>query len=274
MRVVILIFVLLFSCVFALAEKVRNIGIQTFTFSKQTVEELLPLVKQCGCDSIGMSRHRLSAKFPDVYVSPDMTTEQKAFLKKILAENKIKIVSYGVVSPSSEKAIRKLLEFAKEFDIKIILAEPRLENLELWDKLCGEYAIKVAVHNHGKDAKRNAEYHSPSFVATMVAKYQNVYACADTGHWGRSGVDCTQGLKTLNGKNAILHFRDINKFDSLSAYDVPIGTGALNATQMLAELDKQNFNGYLLLEYGGWWKNTLAQKIEEVKKSVEFLKKN
>jgi hypothetical protein len=29
-----------------------------------------------------------------------------------------------------------------------------------------------------------------------------------------------------------------------------------------------------LLEYGGWWKNTLEQKIEEVKKSVKFIKEN
>ena len=274
MRLILSLVILLLSIVSAIAENSRNIGIQTFTFSKLTVEELLPIVKECGCDCVGMSRHKLSKKFPDVFVSPDMTAEQKAFLKKILFENKIKIVSYGVVSPTSEKAIRKLLDFAKEFDIKIILAEPRPEKLKLWDKLCGEYGMKVAVHNHGKDTKRNAEYYNPKFVADMIAKYPNVYACPDTGHWGRSGVDCVQGLKTLSGKIGILHFRDNSKFDSLKAYDVPIGTGELKAREMLAELDNQKFNGYLLLEYGGWWKNTLQQKIAEVKKSIEFLRKN
>lgn len=274
MRFSFLISMLLLSFSFVLGAKERNIGIQTFTFSKLTVEELLPIVKQCGCDAVGLSRHKLSKKFPNVFVSPDMTAEQKEFLKKIISENKIKVVSYGVVSPTNEKSIRKLLDFAKEFEIKIILAEPRPEKLELWNKLCGEYGIKVAVHNHAKDAKRNPEYYNPQFVADMIAKYPNVYACADTGHWGRSGIDCVQGLKTLSGKHAILHFRDGKKFDSLSSYDVPIGTGEFKAKEMLAELDRQKFNGYLLLEYGGWWKNTLEQKIEEVKKSIEFLKKN
>ncbi|MBQ2722958.1 MAG: sugar phosphate isomerase/epimerase [Opitutales bacterium] len=273
MRFAFLVIIFLSFSISVFAGDARNIGIQTFTFSKLTIEELLPLVKQCGCDAVGMSRHRLSKKFPDVFVSPDMTTEQKEFLKKILSENKIKVVSYGVVTPTNEKSIRKLFEFAKEFDVKIILAEPRPEKLELWNKLCGEYNMKVAVHNHAKNAKRNPEFYNPKFVADMIAKYPNVYACADTGHWGRSGIDCVQGIKTLKDKHAILHFRDINKSD-LSAFDVPIGTGALNAKQMLAELDSQNFNGYLLLEYGGWWKNTLEQKIEEVKKSVKFIKEN
>ncbi len=256
------------------AAKERNVGIQTFTFNKQTVEELLPMIKECGCNAVGMSRHKLSTKFPDVYVSPDMTAEQKAFLKKILAQHKMKIVSYGVVTPTTEKAIRKLMDFAKEFGINIIIAEPRPEKLELWDKLCKEYGIIVAVHNHGKDAKRNADFHDPKFVADMIKNYTNVYACPDTGHWARSGVNCVDGLKTLKGKIGIAHFRDMNSADSLSAYDVTIGTGAVGAKQMLDELDAQKFDGWLLLEYGGWWKNTLEKKIEEVKNSVKFIRKN
>ncbi len=256
------------------AAKERNVGIQTFTFNKQTVEELLPMVKECGCNAVGMSRHKLSAKFPDAYVSPDMTAEQKAFLKNILAQNKIKIVSYGVATPTTEKAIRKLMDFAKEFGIKIIIAEPRPEKLELWDKLCKEYGIIVAVHNHGKDAKRNADFHDPKFVANMIKNYPNVYACPDTGHWARSGINCVDGLKTLKGKIGIAHFRDMNSADSLSAYDVIIGTGATNAKKMLTELDTQKFDGWLLLEYGGWWKNSLEKKIEEVKNSVKFIREN
>ncbi len=262
----------LLACVCSAKE--RKVGIQTFTFNKQTVEELLPMIKECGCDAVGMSRHKLSAKFPDAHVSPDMTAEQKAFLKKILADNKMKMVSYGVATPTTEKAIRKLMEFAKEFDIKIIIAEPRPEKLELWNKLCGEYGMIVAVHNHAKDAKRNADFHDPKFVANMIKKYPNVYACPDTGHWARSGINCVDGLKTLKGKIGIAHFRDMNSADSISAYDVTIGTGAVGAKQMLAELDAQKFDGWLLLEYGGWWKNPLPKKIEEVKNSVKFIREN
>ena len=203
-----------------------------------------------------------------------MNAEQKAFLKKILGQNKVKAVSYGVATPTSEKAIRKLMEFAREIGAGVLIAEPRPEALPLWDALCAEYGLKVAVHNHAKDAKRNAEFHDPNFVADMIKPYPNIFACPDTGHWGRSGVDCVRGLKTLSGKIAIVHFRDANKFGSLSAYDVPLGTGELGAKEMLAELDAQKFDGYLLLEYGGWWKNSPGQKKSEVKKCVEFLKNN
>lgn len=254
------------------AERVeRKIGIQTFTFSKQTIEELLPLVRECGVDAIGLSRHALSKKYPDAMVEPSMSDEQKAFLKKILADNNIKVVSYGVSTPTTEKAIRKLFSFVKEFGADTVIAEPSADKLPLWNKLCAEYGMKVAVHNHAKDAKRNPEFSDPKFVASMIADYPNVYACPDTGHWGRSGVNPVSGFKTLENKIGIIHFRDMNAY-GLSAYDVPFGTGAMNIDAMLAELDRQKFDGWLLLEYGGWWKNTLAQKLAEVKKSVEYLK--
>lgn len=254
------------------AERVdRKIGIQTFTFAKQTIEELLPLVRECGVDAIGLSRHALSKKYPDAMVEPSMSDEQKAFLKKILADSKIKVVSYGVSTPTTENAIRKLLSFVKDLGADTVIAEPSADKLPLWNKLCAEYGMKVAVHNHAKDAKRNAEFSDPKFVASMIADYPNVYACPDTGHWGRSDVNPVSGFKTLENKIGIVHFRDMNAY-GLSAYDVPFGTGAMNIDAMLAELDRQKFDGWLLLEYGGWWKNTLAQKLSEVKQSVEYLK--
>lgn len=249
----------------------RKVGIQTFTFAKQTIEELLPLVCECGVDAIGLSRHALSKKYPDAMVEPSMSDEQKAFLKKILADNKIKVVSYGVSTPTTENAIRKLLSFAKEFGADTVIAEPSADKLPLWNKLCAEYGMKVAVHNHGKDAKRNAAFSDPKFVASMIADYPKVYACPDTGHWGRSGVNAVEGFKTLENKIGIVHFRDMSAY-GLSAYDVPFGTGAMNVDAMLAELDRQKFDGWLLLEYIGWWKNTPAQKLDEVKRSVEYLK--
>ena len=252
----------------------RNIGIQTFTFSKQTVEELLPMVRECGCDAVGMSRHKLSDKFPDAYVEPKMKKEEFDFLKKIIAENKIKIVSYGVATPTAEKEIRKLFDFAKELGAEVLIAEPAADKLPIWNKFSAEYGIKTAVHNHGKDAKRNRQYVSPKFVRDMIARYPTVFACPDTGHWGRSGVDSVDGFRTLENKIGIVHFRDMNEFDSLSAYDVPIGSGKLGAKLMLAELDRQKFDGYILLEYGGWWKNSLEEKKSEVAKSVVFLKNN
>ena len=51
----------------------RKVGIQTFTFAKQTIEELLPLVRECGVDAIGLSRHALSKKYPDAMVEPSMS---------------------------------------------------------------------------------------------------------------------------------------------------------------------------------------------------------
>lgn len=168
--------------------------------------------------------------------------------------------------------MRKLFEWVKELGADTIIAEPAADKLPLWEKLCAEYDMKVAVHNHGKDAKRNAAYHDPKVVANMIAKYPHIYACPDTGHWGRSGINAVDGFKTLENKIGIIHFRDMSNFDDLSAYDVPFGKGEMQVDKMQGELDRQNYNGCLLIEYGGWWKNTLKQKIEEVKQSINKLR--
>ena len=78
--------------------------------------------------------------------------------------------------------MRKLFEWVKELGADTIIAEPAADKLPLWEKLCAEYDMKVAVHNHGKDAKRNAAYHDPKVVANMIAKYPHIYAFPDTGH--------------------------------------------------------------------------------------------
>ena len=64
----------------------------------------------------------------------------------------------------------------------------------------------------------------------------------------------------------------MSNFDDLSAYDVPFGKGEMQVDKMLGELDRQNYNGWLLIECGGCWKNTLKQKIEEVKQSINKLR--
>jgi sugar phosphate isomerase/epimerase len=49
-------------------------------------------------------------------------------------------------------------------------------------------------------------------------------ACADVGHWMRSGLDPLECIKKLDGHIICLHFKDLNKMGP-DAHDVPWGTG-------------------------------------------------
>lgn len=248
----------------------RKVGVAMYTFHKRTLEDCIPLLKDMDIDAIGLSTTPLSAKFPKVKTGPEMNDEQKAFLKKLLADNGMKIVSFGVRTPKDEKGVKAICDFAKEFDIPLILTEAVGDMLPLWEKYCQQYNLKMALHNHASDNTKHNSYYNPNITKAAIGNFKNIYACPDNGHYARSGVQSVAAYKILEGKIAMLHFKDVNKFDDLKAHAVPLGTGALNMQELLAELDRQKFDGYYMIEY----EFKPEDNVADVKACVEFLRKN
>ena len=248
----------------------RKIAVQMYTFHKFTLEDSIPLLKKAGITGLGLTAGQdISAKYPKLRVGPHMNAEQKAFLKKLIADNGCQIVSFGVTGAKDEAGIKAMCEFAKEMGIPILLTEAPAWQIPLWDKYCGENGIKMAIHNHAADNKAN-NYYDPRVVKNLIKDCKNVYACPDNGHWSRAGIDSVFGYKTLEGKIAIVHFKDQKEFGNPKNQCVPFGTGALDMTGMLAELDRQGFDGYYLIEYEAEWDNPLPSVV----KCYEYLKKN
>ena len=132
--------------------------------------------------------------------------------------------------------------------------------------LCKEYKIKVAIHNHPKPS----HYWSPDLVVKMTKNRAPwVGACADIGHWDRSGVRAIDGIKMLKGHIISLHFKDLNEFGKVEAHDVPWGTGINDIKAILKELHNQKFNGVFSIEYEYNWENS----VPEIRKCVEFFNK-
>ena len=75
-------------------------------------------------------------------------------------------------------------------------------------------------------------------------------------------------LKTLEGKIAILHFKDQKEFGNIKNQPVVFGTGALDMKGLLAELDRQGFDGYFLIEHEA----NYGKNLPEVVKCAEYLK--
>jgi len=247
----------------------RKIGVQMYTFHKFTFEDSIPMLKKAGINGVGLTAgQKVSQKYPH-RIAPTLNKEQRDYLKKLIKDNNLKIVSYGVYSPNSEAEVKKLCAFAKDMGIPIILTEAKAEIIPFCEKYAGEYGVKFAVHNHASCDKMNL-YYNPEVVKNLIKDCKNVYACPDNGHWSRSGIDAVSGYKTLEGKIAILHFKDQKEFNVKKNQCVPFGTGALNMKAMLSELDRQGFDGYFLIEYEANWQNNLA----EVTQCAEYLRKN
>lgn len=267
------IFCLVVSVLFAFvnfANAARNIAVQSYTFSDLPLDELIPVMKQVGVDAIGASGGlKLSKKYPDVRFNPQMTDEQKEYAHKLINEAGLKIVSYGVVYSKNKDDVENLCKFAKEFNCPVVITEDKPEQFPFWEEIGPKYGVRMALHNHAYNNYKNNAYFYPRLVESLIRPYKNVYACADNGHWARSAIDTIEGHNILKGKLDVIHTKDMNKFGDISAHCVPFGTGEVGMKEVLENLDAQGYKGYFVIEYEG-----KKNPVEEVKKCVEFLRRN
>ena len=99
-------------------------------------------------------------------------------------------VNYGVVGiPKDEPGARKVFEFAKTLGLRAVTTESA-DAIDTIDKLVKEFDVMVAFHDHPK-RPNNPEYRmwDPNYILSLVKdRDKRIGACADTGHWVRSGI--------------------------------------------------------------------------------------
>jgi sugar phosphate isomerase/epimerase len=157
----------------------------------------------------------------------------------------VRPVAYGVVNGQDEAEWRAIFEFAKALGMSVITCEPAAEHLALVARLCDQYDIQAAIHNHA----RPSTYWSPETVLTACkGRSARLGACADNGHWARSGLDVGAGIASLAGRLHALHLKDVDS-PSLCGECVPLGAGFASVPEVLAELRRQGFAGVLSFEY-------------------------
>ena len=192
---------------------------------------------------------------------------QQAIKDKLQAAGIVKLVNMGVVQlPPDEAKCRKVFEFARKFGIDTLVAEPPTASLDIVEKLCKEYNIKVAIHNHPEN---HSIYWNPDAVlAAIKGRTPLMGACADVGHWMRSGLDPVECLRKLDGHIICLHFKDVNEATP-KGFDVPWGTGIGQTKALMAELKRQHFHGAFCVEYEQSKSNWKTSQ-PEIAQSISF----
>ena len=244
------------------AEKLGwRLGCQAYSFNRFTFYEAVEKTASLGLGYIEAYPGQKLSKdnSPPGNFDEGMSEAVQAQVKKKLAAAGVRLVHYGVVGlPGDEAGCRKVFNFAKKMGIETIVSEPDEKTFGLLDKLTEEYKINVAIHNHPKAS----HYWNPDIVLKACEGHsKRIGACADTGHWVRSGLGPLECLKKLQGRIICLHFKDLQ-----DGHDVPWGTGSSGARAMLAELRRQGFQGVFSIEYEYHWDNS----VPEIAKCVEF----
>lgn len=235
---------------------------QTYTFNRFSFFEAVDKTLAAGLNSVEAYPGQKLGGGMEGTMDYKMDADQRKAILRALKKKKAKLCAFGVVSTNSEEEWKQIFEFAKAMGIKVINSEPDEKFMPLLGQLANQYKIKLGIHNHPQPS----HYWDPNVVLAAVAKANSPYvgACADVGHWVRSGLDPLESLKQYEGHLVSLHFKDLSE-KSRSGHDVHWGTGVCNVEELIAELKRQGFKGNISAEYEYNWENNAGDVAESVK---------
>jgi sugar phosphate isomerase/epimerase len=237
------------------------IGCQAYTFNRFSVFEAIDKTVEAGGKVIEFyPGQKLSKDEPAVKWDHNASPETIQKVKAKLAASKITAVNYGVVQiPKDEAEARKIFAFAKALGLYAVTTES-VDALDTIEKLVKEYDIKVAFHDHPKQAN-NPGYKmwDPNYVLSVIKdRDARIGSGADTGHWVRSGLNPVDCLRILKGRIISSHLKDLNEMGP-GAHDVPYGAGVSDVPALLDELKAQGFAGNISIEYEYHWDNSTPE---------------
>lgn len=248
------------------AEKLGwHLGCQAYSFNRFTFFEAVDKTASLGLKWIeAYPGQRLCADSEEVKVGPGMSDDQKQQMLGKLSDAGVTLVNLGVIGlPNNEEGCRRVFDFAKSTGIKTIVSEPPLDAFDLIEKLAEEYGINVAIHNHPAPS---TYWNYETVLEVCKGRSKRLGACADTGHWMRSGIKPIDAIKALEGRIISFHLKDLNKYGRQGAHDVPWGTGQADLQAILTEIHRQKLEAVFSIEYEHNWLNSLP----EIAQSVQY----
>ncbi len=153
--------------------------------------------------------------------------------------------SVYIAGDATVESWKNQFEIAKQLGAKFVTAEPPVTMWDEVDSLAGVYGMKVAIHEHWKGT---SAYWHPDSVLAAVKDHPNFGACADLGHWPKSGINPLDAVKKLKGHIIGVHLKDIAAYNDPKLKDVPVGTGVVDFPAIFQELKDQKFSGPIYIE--------------------------
>ena len=225
-----------------------HLGIQLYSLRGYPVDEALQHAKDLGFKYVEFYGGMFPTNADPVAI---------AGMKKKVADLGLTISAHGVNKFGGDPAAnRKVFEFAQAVGIPTITADPSPEAFESLDRLVKEFDIRIAIHNHGPTYR----YDKVIDVLHAIEGHDDrIGACADLGHFIRSGERPTEVIRLLKGRLYGIHLKDFKEMQE-KTQGVILGRGQLDVPAVFAALKQVGFpsTGALSLEYEEHPDNPLA----------------
>lgn len=244
-----------------------KLGVAMYTFHTISFPEALAKVDSAGIDYIeAMTFHKSGAALKDTLISR-LSPSGIARLKEMISDRGMNIESIYIGGGKTVDSWKKEFEIAKQLGVRFVTSEPPVKMWDSIDSLAGVYGMKVAIHEHWKGV---SPYWHPDSVLAAIKGHPNFGACADLGHWPKSGINPVDGVKKLAGHIIGVHLKDIAAFNDPKLRDVTVGTGVVDFPAVFAELKKQGFKGPIYIERDA---ETVPSNLPSVIETVKYYNK-
>jgi len=247
------------SSVLAAKESGYKLGIQLYSLRGYNVDEALKHAAELGFEQV---------EFYSGMLAIDSSVDDIAAIRKKVSDLGMSISAHGVNRFSKDAdANRKLFEFAKALGIPTITADPDPDSFDSLNQLVKEFDIRVAIHNHGPKHR----YNKAVDVLTAVDQYdERIGACADLGHYIRSGQGAVEVIRLLKGRLYGIHLKDFAEMQD-KTHGVILGEGHLDVEGVFRSLKAVGFpaDGAVSLEY----EENPKDPIDDIRKCVAVARK-
>jgi sugar phosphate isomerase/epimerase len=236
-----------------------KLGIQLYSLRGFPVDQALQHAKELGFEQV---------EFFGGMLPLDASLEQITAMKDRVRELGMSISAHGVNAFGKDAAAnRKTFEFAKALGIRNITADPEPQSFDSLNDLVQEFDIRIAIHNHGPRHRYNK---AVDVLQAIEGRDERIGACADLGHYIRSGEQPTEVIRLLRGRLYGIHLKDFAEMKA-DTKGVVLGQGHLNVPAVFAALVRVGFpaDGAMSLEY----EENPDDPIADIRECVSVAKK-
>ncbi len=236
-----------------------KLGLQLYSLRKFPLDAALKHAKDLGFEQVEF----YSGMFP-----LNSSDEKIAEVVGKVKELGLTISAHGVNGFGKDfDANRRVFEFAKKVGLKTITAGPSPESLDNVNDLVKEFNIRIAIHNHGPKDRFNKV---ADLLRAIEGRDERIGACADLGHYIRSGEKPVEVIRSLKGRLFGVHLKDFATMED-KAKGVLLGQGHLQCDAVFDAMVQAKFpaDGALSLEY----EENEDNPIEDIRQCVATAKK-
>jgi inosose dehydratase len=217
-----------------------HLGIQSWTFRAcKTHEDVIAAARACGVDALELC---------GVHLDVGNAEAAAAALAQYRAAG-ITLSAWGVHGFGTDAAANQaVFEFARAAGMAAVSADLDPAAIDLVERQCAEYGVKLAMHNHG----RKHRYGTVRELEALFARTSPAIGlCLDTAWMLDAGEEPAAVARHFADRLYGLHVKDFTFSPDGRSHDVVVGTGNLDLRRLFTTLQEIGFSGYTTLEFEG-----------------------